>query len=336
MVDQDSDFNGRSYREKPLGGTETAFVLLAESLSKLGHKVVALTKSSKAVFIEGVYWKPLDTKIEECDIYIINRAPCLLDTTPKNKQTILWLHNPADYLNKLRNFKRLIFKKVKVVCSGKYHFNSIPFWLKNRAVIIPLGLSKDVLLKELLNNNIPDPVVIFTSNPERGLKWLSELWINHIKVAVPNAQLHIYAGHKTYGGRNKSKILNILNEIKELNENSIKLFKPIPKNELFEKILKSRVMLYKGDPGETFCLSIAEAQALGVPCVIKPIGCLGERVIDKVTGIVAKSDKEFYEEAINILKDDNLWLDYRKNSIKLQRHLNWDDIAQKYIDLINS
>ena len=65
MIDQDSDFNGESYREKPLGGTETAFVLLAESLSKLGHKVVALTKSSESIEYKGVFWKPLQTKIEE-------------------------------------------------------------------------------------------------------------------------------------------------------------------------------------------------------------------------------------------------------------------------------
>jgi glycosyltransferase involved in cell wall biosynthesis len=336
MVDQDSDFNGWSYRKKPLGGTETAFVLLAESLSKLGHKVIALTKSSKSIKYQGVYWKPLDTKIKECDIYLINRAPSLLDKSPKCKKTILWLHNPANYLNKFRNFRRLFFKNIKIVCSGKYHYNSIPFWIKNRAVIIPLGLSKDVLLQQIENNNIPDPVVIFTSNPERGLDWLSEIWIKYIKKEVPNAKLHIYAGSKTYGGRNKNKISNIINKIKELNEDSIKFFEPIPKNELFKKLLTSRVMLYKGDPGETFCLSIAEAQALGVPCVIKPIGCLEERVIDKVTGIIAKSDKEFYEGSINILKDDSLWSDYRKNSIKLQRHLNWDNIAEKYLELINS
>ena len=86
MIDQDSDFNGESYRKKPLGGTETAFVLLAESLSKLGHKVIALTKSSESIEYEGVFWKPLHTKIEECDIYIVNRAPSLLDNAPKNKQ----------------------------------------------------------------------------------------------------------------------------------------------------------------------------------------------------------------------------------------------------------
>ena len=335
MIDQDSDFNGESYRKKPLGGTETAFVLLAESLSKLGHKVIALTKSSESIEYEGVFWKPLQTKIEECDIYIVNRAPSLLDNAPKNKQTILWLHNPANYLNKLKNFRRLVFKNIKVVCSGKYHFNSIPFWLKNRSVIIPLGLSSDVLFTKVDNELIPDPVVIFTSNPERGLTWLSEIWVKYIKKAIPKAQLHIYSGYKTYGGRNKNKILNIINKINNLNENSIKLFDPIPKNELFKKLRESRVMLYQGDPGETFCLSIAEAQALGVPCVIKPIGCLGERVIDGVTGIVAKSDKEFFEGAIKILKDDSLWLDYSKNALKFQRNYDWDVLAKKYIDLVS-
>ncbi len=336
MIDQDSEFNGRSYRDKPLGGTETAFVLLAESFCKQGHKVIALTKITESINHNGVEWKPLNTKISKCDIYIVNRAPSLLDRSPLNKQTILWLHNPANYLNKFRNIRRLIFKKkIKVVCSGEFHYNSVPFWLKKRTSIIPLGLSNDVLSQAVEKDKIPDPVVIFTSNPERGLVWLSELWTKYIKKSVPNAQLHIYAGYKTYGGRNKNKILNIINNIKNLNDNSIKIFEPIPKKLLFKKILNSRAMLYQGDPGETFCLSIAEAQALGIPCVIKPIGCLAERVIDKVTGVVANTDKEFCEGAISILRNDNLWLKYRKNSIRLQRNLKWDDIAKQYLKLIN-
>ena len=335
MIDQDSAFNGKSYRDKPLGGTETAFVLLAESFIKLGHKVIAITKTNESINYNGVEWKPLNTKISKCDLYIINRAPSLIDIAPRNKQTILWLHNPANYLNKFRNLRRLFLKKIKVVCSGEFHFNSVPFWLKKRTSVIPLGLSNDVLSQQLDNNIVPDPVVIFTSNPERGLIWLSELWVKYIIKSVPNAQLHIFAGHKTYGGRNKKRILNILNKINSLNDNSIKLFEPIPKNLLFKKILKSRAMLYQGDPGETFCLSIAEAQALGVPCVIKPIGCLAERVVDKVTGVIAHTDKEFCESAIEILRNDDLWIKYRENSIKLQRNLNWNDIAKQYVKLIN-
>ena len=335
MIDQDASFNGRTYREEPLGGTETAFVLLAESFVKNGHKVIALTKKLESEDYNGVAWKPLNTKINECDLYIINRAPSLLDNAPKSKRTILWVHNPASYLNKFRNFRRLIFKNIKVVCSGKYHFDSLPVWIKSRSLIIPLGLSEEVFTNENVAKKAPEPLVIFTSNPERGLLWLVDIWIKKIKVSVPNAKLHIFAGHKTYGGRNKEKIKNILNAVRDLNDSSIKLFEPIPKKQLFNKLLNYRAMLYKGDPGETFCLSVAEAQALGVPCVVKPIGSLGERVKDKITGIVAIKDEDFSNGAISILKEDKVWMTYRDNSLKFQRDYQWEKIAKIYANLIN-
>ena len=335
MIDQDASFNGRTYREEPLGGTETAFVLLAESFVKNGHKVIALTKKLESEDYNGVAWKPLNTKINECDLYIINRAPSLLDNAPKSKRTILWVHNPASYLNKFRNFRRLIFKNIKVVCSGKYHFDSLPVWIKSRSLIIPLGLSEEVFTNENVAKKAPEPLVIFTSNPERGLLWLVDIWIKKIKVSVPNAKLHIFAGHKTYGGRNKEKIKNILNTVRDFNDSSIILFEPIPKKELFNILLNYRAMLYKGDPGETFCLSVAEAQALGVPCVVKPIGSLGERVKDKITGIVAIKDEDFFNGAISILKEDKVWMTYRDNSLKFQRDYQWEKIAKIYANLIN-
>ena len=335
MIDQDASFNGRTYREEPLGGTETAFVLLAESFVKNGHKVIALTKKLESEDYNGVAWKPLNTKINECDLYIINRAPSLLDNAPKSKRTILWVHNPASYLNKFRNFRRLIFKNIKVVCSGKYHFDSLPVWIKSRSLIIPLGLSEEVFTNENVAKKAPEPLVIFTSNPERGLLWLVDIWIKKIKVSVPNAKLHIFAGHKTYGGRNKDKIKNILKSVRDLKDPSITLFDPIPKKELFNKLLNYRAMLYKGDPGETFCLSVAEAQALGIPCVVKPIGSLGERVKNKITGIVADNDEDFSIGAISILKEDKVWMNYRDNSLKFQRDYHWEKIAKKYTGLIN-
>ena len=335
MIDQDASFNGRTYREEPLGGTETAFVLLAEAFVKNGHKVIALTKKLESEDYNGVAWKPLNTIINECDLYIINRAPSLLDNAPKAQRTILWVHNPGSYLNKFRNFRRLIFKNIKVVCSGKYHFDSLPVWIKSRSVIIPLGLSEEVFTNENVAKKAPEPLVIFTSNPERGLLWLVDIWIKKIKVSVPNAKLHIFAGHKTYGGRNKEKIKNILNAVRDLNDSSIKLFEPIPKKQLFNKLLNYRAMLYKGDPGETFCLSVAEAQALGVPCVVKPIGSLGERVKDKITGIVAIKDEDFFNGAISILKEDKVWMTYRDNSLKFQRDYQWEKIAKIYANLIN-
>ena len=261
MVDQDSEFNGRTYKDLPLGGTESAFVLLAEAFAKIGHKVFALTKIKFTDKYKGVEWKPIDTKINDCDLYIINRAPSLLDNAPKAKQTILWIHNPASYLNKLRNLRRLLIKDIKIVCSGEYHYNSIPRWVKSRSIIIPLGLSEEVFMYKNSSIQAPKPTVIFTSNPERGLLWLVKIWIKHIKSAVPNAQLHIFSGHKTYGGKNKSKIENILNKIIKINDPSIKLFDPIPKKDLFSKLITARSMLYKGEDltSETLIILISRS-----------------------------------------------------------------------------
>ena len=56
------------------------------------------------------------------------------------------------------------------------------------------------------------------------------------------------------------------------------------RGELIAAMRSSRVMLYLGHKVEAFCLSVAEAQALGVPAVVAPVAAVPERVIDGVTG----------------------------------------------------
>ena len=50
MVDQDSEFDGQTSRLSPLGGTESAFIALAESFARLGHEVSAMSKVRKSIF----------------------------------------------------------------------------------------------------------------------------------------------------------------------------------------------------------------------------------------------------------------------------------------------
>jgi len=51
MVDQDSKFDGKTARCFPLGGTESAFVSLAEAFAKLGHEVLQSQKLIKVFII---------------------------------------------------------------------------------------------------------------------------------------------------------------------------------------------------------------------------------------------------------------------------------------------
>jgi glycosyltransferase involved in cell wall biosynthesis len=51
-------------------------------------------------------------------------------------------------------------------------------------------------------------------------------------------------------------------------------------------------MLYGGHRVEAFCLAVAEAQALGVPAVVRPIAAMPERVRDGITGFIALEVRE--------------------------------------------
>ena len=93
-------------------------------------------------------------------------------------------------------------------------------------------------------------------------------------------------------------------------------------------------MLYRGDPGETFCLSLAEAQAMGVPAVVTPLGAVGERVVDGVSGRVACSDDDFAAAAIAVLREDELWRRWHLAALERQRGLSWDTVAARFEALI--
>src|ERR1700752_1916803 len=99
----------------------------------------------------------------------------------------------------------------------------------------------------------------------------------------------------------------------------IRRFAPVGREALANALLGARVMLYRGDPGETFCLALAEAQAMGVPAVVRPLGATPERVIDGVTGRVAEDDEGFAAAAVSLLCDDGLWRRWHLAALARQR-----------------
>jgi len=89
-------------------------------------------------------------------------------------------------------------------------------------------------------------------------------------------------------------------------------------------------MLCRGDPGETFCLSLAEAQAMGVPAIVQPLGSAPERIIDGTTGRVAENDDAFATAAIAALGDDALWRQWHLAALATQGGFSWDAVAGRF------
>jgi glycosyltransferase involved in cell wall biosynthesis len=119
-----------------------------------------------------------------------------------------------------------------------------------------------------------------------------------------------------------------------LHAQGVRRHAPVGRNELVEVLAGARVMLYRGDPGETFCLALAEAQAMGVPVVVEPLGSVVERVADGKTGRIAATDDDFAEAAISLLRDDGLWRRFHREALARQRGLSWDEVAARYEALI--
>ncbi|KAF0139990.1 MAG: hypothetical protein FD153_849 [Rhodospirillaceae bacterium] len=93
-------------------------------------------------------------------------------------------------------------------------------------------------------------------------------------------------------------------------------------------------MLYQGDLNDTFCMALAEAQAIGVPEVVQPIGSTVERVIDQVTEFIAPGRAAFAEGAICLLTDDTLWQCMHEAALATGRRWTWEDAAAAFERLI--
>jgi len=333
MADDGIAFDGVMAETAPLGGAETAFVALAEALAARGHQVEARNRCRAAVAHNGVRWVPLSRDLPHaCDLYIGNRSHRVIGLVRRAGRRVLWLHNPAFYLKKPRYLWRLALCRPTLVVTGGYHAATIPRWLPcTGREIIPYGILDR--FRTAAPREPPAPRAIYTSNPLRGLDWLLDLWVNRIKPEVPAAELHIYAGGAVYGlaGTPRAeRIDEVLARADRLASSGVRRFAPVGRKALAGALRDARVMLYRGDPGETFCLALAEAQAMGIPAVVKPLGSTPERVIDAVTGRVAEDDDGFVEAAVALLRDDQLWGRWHLAALERQRGLSWDAVGARF------
>jgi glycosyltransferase involved in cell wall biosynthesis len=337
MADDGIAFDGKMAETAPLGGAETAFVALAEALARRGHRVEVRNRCRTELIHKGVRWAPLSAGVPAaCDLYIGNRGHRVIGLVRRAGKRLFWLHNPARYLTKPRNLWRLACYRPLLIATGAYHAATIPGWLPcGGCKIIPYGVLDR--FRGAMPREPPPPRAIFTSNPLRGLDWLLDLWVERIAPAVPAAELHIYAGAAVYGAAAAGKseqMAAVLARADALADAGVRRFAPVGREALAAALSGARAMLYRGDPGETFCLALAEAQAMGVPAIVTPLGAVGERVVDGVSGTVARDDRAFAAAAIEVLRDDGLWRRRHLAALKHQGGLSWDAVAARFEALI--
>ena len=331
-------FVPRTPASSPLGGAESAFLHLARALAQRGHRVEVRNRCREEVHEDGLGWASLDTGLPEAaDLLLANRDPGLLLQSGLFPRRVLWLHNTARYLLYWGSLRVLFRHWPTLVFSGPYHRSTYPWWAPGGPRrLIPYG-TPEPFLSALPAEAPPPPRAIFTSNPLRSLDWLVDLWVDIIHPRVPGSELHLFSGPATYGewGRKVApKMARTLEKARTAVAHGVAVHEPVPKRVLVEELRRSRVLLYRGDVEETFCLAVAEAQAVGVPAVVQDFGSMTERVADGETGFVATCDEEFADRAVELLTEDRLWLRQHREALDRQRRWTWDHAARAFEELL--
>ena len=104
---------------------------------------------------------------------------------------------------------------------------------------------------------------------------------------------------------------------------------------LFNRIRESRIFLYQGSDDETFCMSLAESQMLGVPAVVCNYGCMDERIISNRTGYVCDTEDEFCKNTIRLLSENELWSKMHRDLLQRKNHFTWQQIAKRWKKILN-
>ena len=336
IADATNRYDGRSLATRPLGGTETSVIQLAEALARRGHEVTCCTNTDGRLIHRGVTWIPLEAGAPRtCDALLAVQHPELLGVVRRPARRALWVVWVPTGFRRPGRLMRMWWHRPRPVLVSEFQARTYPAWLPGPRppLVIHFGLPDAVRGRGPLPG-APPPRAIFASNPQRDLRWLIDVWSRAILPRVPSAELHLY-GIRDYAyhygepwQETEARLGQFLpGDLTNAARGSLRPQAPAPREALWDAMRGARVMLYGGHPTEAFCLSVAEAQALGVPAVVRPVAAMPERVRDGVTGFVADDEETFVRCAVALLTDDALWRRQHEASLSLQQGWSWDEMA---------
>jgi glycosyltransferase involved in cell wall biosynthesis len=258
-----------------IGGSEEATIYLSEKLTDLGHRVFVFNQcKKKQVFNKVTYVPYKQYKNDEADVLIIWRSPKLFSQIIQDssaKQKYVWLHDTIAEHEVLP----IINQVDKIIVLSTYHQNLYPHIPAEKLFVSQNGVNLEPFNKKLKRN---PKKIIWTSSYDRGLKELLEMWTS-IKLAEPEAELHIYYGwntmEKILGNSQQYKIFHDMIE-QLMDQEGVTHHARVGHEELAEAFLTSGVWAYPTNWPEISCISAMKAQIAGAIPVVIPTAAVAE------------------------------------------------------------
>jgi len=335
-VDQSSPESGNP----GIGGSEYNFITLPYYFSKYyshvefyfyAHITDLLPKKFHAEKVEDLTDAALKAKKDNCDLFIFrptqdNEGIEFLENLKKIQiKTIAWAHNtPFKLLRKLA-FNQYILRYVNV---GKEQYDMLrdhPIIYKSAMIYIGFD-PKNYIPSEPVNKT-KSVVYIGSLIPVKGFHALAKVW-KEVLAKVPDAKLEVIGTGKLYVRNSKLGEWGIADESYE------SIFRPYLSDEKGNKLdsvifhgllgkekipIMQKAMVGCPNPtgkSENCPASALELQACGTPVVSGAFWGLLDTVANQKTGLLGKTDDEFVENIVFLLKDEGRARTFGQNGIE--------------------
>lgn len=332
--------DAQSLENRPLGGTETGVIRVAEILVRRGHEVIVFTRMANPAPSFPQYVPA--QKVQQCgafDAWIsVQWWESLFYGVPARKY-YYWTGDGWDqYANfgigdlrvseKVAGFLAVSSWQAQSLAEASYFPREKCFVIGN-GVHLPYFEGEEQRVRKRL---------IYTSAPYRGLQFVPKIYLE-LKKLHPELELHVFSGmniydaDQPYRGPEAAQYQQLVPVLQKLPGCCI--HGNVRQRELAREYMKSSVYIYPNVIFETCCITAMEAQAAGCPIVAGRNSALPETVgpagmlIDGAPGS-AQYVEDFAGAVHKLLADDELWQNLsRTGKERAQREFSWDRVVDR-------
>ena len=359
-----SKFAGDALSSGPLGGTETALIGTSRELAKNpDNQVFVCANTPERQTWDDVDYLPLDqlgawASQNTVDVFISVRSwlplwfplrarariyfspdaydqPSLLSAASAqiriDGQTLqVPVLKPAEFFSSIN----------RVFCVGRWQAGTFDE---------ELGFPREKLLitgNAIFPENFrPLPLqqrqnsIVYSATPFRGLEYMVD-YFQQLKTEYPDLLFEVCSGLGVYGRSAKEDQTQFGQLYDGLSLGGATLHGPVDQRTLAEIMCRSRLYTYPNTFAETFCISVLEAQAAGLPVITSDLGAMPERITHGVDGFLISGSpsegeyrRSFIELSEQLLTDDNLWLTISNAAIKTAAGQTYANVAAQWVEV---
>lgn len=329
--------SGRTLRAKPLGGSESAMISMAEALARRGHHVTVFTEADALGTQHGVTyrsWRDCEAMTRQFtpDVFIGVRHLLPFLAGRWGRVNILWTPDAYDqpFLNAALQLRfhdaaqdfeiglyslGYVQRHIDAIfCVGAWQADTLRERFKlhpDKVFLAYNGIQLDAFAPRALAERRRE--IVYCSTPFRGLEHLLR-YFPAIRARVPDATCAVFSGMQLYGASAEEDRAQFGALYALAEQPGVELVGPVAKPTLAARLCEARLLAYPNTFAETFCIAVAEAQAAGLPVVTTQLGALPERVTDGVEGYVIPGHPSseayraaFVDHVVELLTDDERW-----------------------------